>query len=174
MSSRREPVELCSLLQDVGITYRPLAEEKGIQPIINHPATSVTIKSDRAKVRAILDNLCSNAIEHCTSSHVEMLLEDTIPLKLSVRDDGPGLARGVRDAFRKRVLSVLSPRPGKDSQGIVIGLAIVQEYATQLRWDCQLETSEGNGACFTFSVPQGRRSGATRPGTTKHTRKEGR
>ena len=65
---------------------------------------------------------------------------------LTVRDDGPGLPREVRDRiFRDRV----SARPG----GTGLGLGLVRDLARDLEGDVEVLSVPGRGTAFTVALP---------------------
>lgn len=162
---RREQIDLRAVVDQVVAVYLPLAQKRDLHLLVTRPNQSVVFEGDKAKVRAILDNLCSNALEYCSSGNtVEIILRAGSPIELSIRDTGPGLPDVLGEAFGKGTLSVFEPHPGKNSQGLGMGLAIVREYADDLGWACRLDSSPTEGTSFTFSIPaeRGRRTKAAR------------
>lgn len=153
-SSIEKEVNLYALAKEVVESYKPLAEKRGVQLEVSSTERETTVFTSPVKVRAIFDNLCSNAVEYCRQGD---RLKVTIGksrkrLKLIVEDSGPGMPLELVSEFVAGHLSVLSPY-SSGSTGLGMGLAIVQNYSRDLGWDCKLRTIPNKGTFFEFSIP---------------------
>jgi signal transduction histidine kinase len=147
-------IDLCALAKDVVDVYQPLAAKKGIDLIADCCTDRVRVTTSPTKARAVLDNLCSNALEYCEARRsVKVSVQRSRnEIRLIVEDTGPGIRADIARRFSKGELSVLSPH-GSEGRGLGMGLAIVQDYAQDLKWNCSLTTEKGIGTKFVFVIP---------------------
>ena len=142
-------IDLRALLMQLNDEFQPLAAQKGLALKVipsNH-----TITSDATYIRRILQNLISNAIRYTKSGKI---LVGTRRMRRSLRievwDTGPGIpASEQEDIFREfhRLNAKSSP-----SEGLGLGLAIVERACALLRHPLQLDSVEGRGTCFRVTV----------------------
>jgi two-component system sensor histidine kinase GlrK len=118
--------------------------------------TSAIVIGDGNKIRAIVDNLMSNAIKYSPRAG-EILLELRIEndfAVLDVIDEGPGIDPGDRprifDSFYQG-----KNAPGGRIKGSGLGLAIAREYALAHggRIDVLDRSDGGRGAHFQLRLP---------------------
>ena len=104
-------------------------------------------------LQQILLNLTGNAIKHHDKStgQIEVTAEDLGSLQaFAVSDDGCGIAAQYHDRIFK-MFQTLKPRDQVEGSGM--GLAIVRKYIDQSGGSLSLESSEGAGSCFRFTLP---------------------
>jgi signal transduction histidine kinase len=106
---------------------------------------------DADAVRRALLNLIDNAIKHGRpSGEVQAGAEaDGQDIRLSVRDDGPGIAR--RDHRR---LFGRFERGATEAPGAGLGLYLVDQVARAHGGHVDLRTAEGRGCSFTLVLPR--------------------
>ncbi|MCC6473136.1 MAG: HAMP domain-containing histidine kinase [Burkholderiales bacterium] len=113
----------------------------------------VALRADPDKLRAIVDNLVSNAIKHSPDGGVIALeLRRTgADVVMEVRDSGPG----VPPDLRERVFDwFFSGRQGEATvRGTGLGLAIVREFVHAHRGTIEVMDNSPSGACFRVSLP---------------------
>ena len=125
---RREPVRLDQLARSVVTDHRVGALARGLRFRLS--VDPITVQGDRARLRAILDNLVSNAVKYSPrSGKIDIRVgEDTDGVALEVHDEGPGIPPEDRprvfDAFYQG-----RNQPGGPVQGTGLGLAIARECA---------------------------------------------
>ncbi len=105
---------------------------------------------DGDAVRQALVNLVENAIRHGREGgHVTvMAAADRSMVRLSVRDDGPGISRHERRSVFGRFVRGRSEGPGTG-----LGLYLVEQVARAHGGRVDLETEEGHGSTFTLVLP---------------------
>lgn len=141
------PVDVASLVRDSLAAHADLADAQAVELSYSGPDDLVVALPPGA-LESIVDNLVGNAIRYNRSGgHVEVTLAGsaTSMLTLSVLDDGPGIAPGLRDRIFERF------HRGSDASqsGSGLGLAIVASAARQLGATVTILDGEGNcGACF--------------------------
>ena len=111
----------------------------------------------RMPLQQILQNLVSNAVKHHDkpSGTVDITAENGADgLVVRVRDDGPGIPA----EFHARVFEMfqtLKPRTDKDGSGM--GLTLVKKLVTLHGGEIAIESQPGQGACFRFTWPEGKK-----------------
>lgn len=115
-----------------------------------------TIAGDPDRLRQILHNFLSNAVK-CTAPGAQIWVENETRgdrIRLSVRDNGPGVAREHRDhlfnAFERLVGDVAEPT----TAGAGLGLAIARRLAEAMDGTVGYEDAPGGGAVFFVSLPR--------------------
>ncbi|MEF8881894.1 MAG: PAS domain S-box protein [Halapricum sp.] len=128
----REPIELPDLVdscwRNVTSTNATIRTE-----------TDLTVSADRSRLRQLLENLFSNAIEHGGES-VTVTVGD-LDGGFYVEDDGPGIP----PEKRERVFDVGF---STSVNGTGFGLSIVEEVAEAHGWDVRVTRSSTGGARF--------------------------
>lgn len=120
-----------SLIEELGI----LSEEKG-QDLGVEGECEGSFLSDAKSVKAILTNLCSNAIKYAgEGGRIDLMAATTVQndrtyLILTVRDDGPGIAEDELKNVFEPFYRVGGDRQSKEGSGL--GLCIAKVQAEQL------------------------------------------
>src|SRR5439155_4699986 len=89
-----QPVNVATLIEDLFITVRPLADEYGSQLSFEHPTETLTVSTDPRRVRQILLNLLSNAIKFGQRQPimVQCTRNGDGGVSISVIDNGEGIS----------------------------------------------------------------------------------
>ncbi len=113
------------------------------------------IRADEGKIRQVLMNLLSNAVKftHVGGVTLQMRADEDaerVRLRCDVCDTGVGIAveeyDNLFDAFSQTT-------SGKNLQkGTGLGLAISHKFAEMMQGDIFVESTEGEGSIFTFTV----------------------
>lgn len=138
-------VSLGDLLRTAAEDWQFFALAKGLS--FEVVASTLVIRSDPVLLRAIVENLISNAIRHSDTGGVRVgCRRRGGVVRIEVLDTGPGL--GARHkAF------IESSGPGAfDTMGS--GLAIVREASTLLGHPLSVYASAGNGTRISVTVPR--------------------
>ncbi|AKS43185.1 hybrid sensor histidine kinase/response regulator transcription factor [Wenzhouxiangella marina] len=149
------PWSLSRVLELMVGSFRPLAEEKGLQFSADLQADCITC-CPRHHVEQIALNLISNAIKYSPKgASVQVLLragEDDGLLELCVVDTGPGIAEDEQQAIFERFHR--APDAYISGQaGAGIGLALVRESIEAMGGSIDLESRPGAGSRFTARLP---------------------
>ena len=115
-----------------------------------HDAELPEVSWDAEAVRRALLNLLDNAIKHGREDgHVEVhVAVERDSVRLSVRDDGPGIRR----LDRKRLFGKFE-RGGTETTGTGLGLYVVDRVARAHGGRVDLVTDEKRGSTFTLVLP---------------------
>jgi signal transduction histidine kinase len=126
------------------------AEQKGIQLIYEPGDAPETIRADNNKLFQILNNLIGNAIKFSPENETVTIRGSTVngDLKISVSDNGPGLSVEEQAAVFDRFKQV-----GRKTGGSGLGLAICKRLVELHNGRIWVESRQGEGANFLFSLP---------------------
>ena len=149
---RLQPVTFPSLIEDLFVTVRPLADQYGSSLAIEHDGTSMKVISDPRRVRQILLNLLSNAIKfgHGKPIRVRSLPQPEGGVVLEVIDQGEGIAPADREKIFDEFVQL-----GKTqlTEGTGLGLPISRRLAEMLRGTLEIESEAGEGSTFRLTLP---------------------
>lgn len=109
-----------------------------------------TVEADRNQLGQMFQNLVENAIEHGgagTSIHVGAERRDG-EVRFSVADDGPGIPENRHD----RIFDIFE-QGSRDNDGTGIGLAICDRIVSRHGGEMWVESEEGEGTTFYFTIP---------------------
>ena len=155
MEMRPEQISLERMVRDMGRTFDPVANQKGLKF-----KTTVAddlpdfIEADRLRLEQVLKNLLSNAFKFTENGSVELKLSlmGADRIAISVIDTGIGISKdhqqAIFDAFRQAD-GTISRKYG----GTGLGLSISRELARLLGGSIQLASKVGQGSTFTVSIP---------------------
>jgi len=149
--------------------FKPEAEQKGLQLNFKNSLTSkeAIIKTDKEKVYSILTNLVKNAIKYSDNGAIEIgynlvdmpvetqgiaSLQQPQQLKFYVKDTGIGIPVDRQEAvFDRFVQADIGDK--RAFQGAGLGLSISKAYVEMLGGKIWLESEEGKGSIFYFTIP---------------------
>lgn len=139
--------------------FKPEVEAKGMKLLFNNtlPASEAIIKTDREKLYAILTNLVKNAIKYSRKGTIELgynrvKKDEHADLLFYVKDTGNGIPKDRQDVIFERFIQA-DVTDKKAMQGAGLGLAITKSYVEMLGGKIWLESEEGVGSTFFFSLP---------------------
>ena len=135
--------------------FLPLAKEKKLQLILNTniPPEKSCIVTDKFILDNILTNLINNALKFTNKGSVE--IGNSIAgknVKFWIKDSGIGIPRDRQKAvFERFVQANLNMTRAHEGSGL--GLSIVKAYVEILKGEIWLDSNEGEGTTFTFTIP---------------------
>ena len=155
--------DLVALVERIVRAAGPLADQRGVRMMIDHPDGAVRAEVDVRRVERIVRNLVTNAIDHAraddpTEVVIVQLACDDDAAAITVRDHGIGLAPGEAAMVFNRFWRS-DPARTRTSGGTGLGLAIAQEDAHLHGGWLQAWGRLGQGAQFRLTLP--RRTGVT-------------
>lgn len=148
-----ETIQLRMLVDDVLDLTRPLA--RGDVALQNHVPNGMIIAGDTGRVVQILNNLLGNAAKFTDSGFIRVSAkqyEDTHRVAISVLDTGTGIPQNkLHSIFLpfEQVDIAITKKYG----GFGLGLKIVQDLVKAHGGDIWVQSMEGRGSCFTFTMP---------------------
>ncbi len=149
---------LQNLLDDFADTLAVRAHEKGLEFLCSaEPAVPTLLRGDPGRLRQILTNLAGNAVKFTPKGEVAVRVslveekETECRLRFSVRDTGIGVPKekiGVLFAKFSQADASTTRRYG----GTGLGLAISKQLAELMGGEAGVESEEGQGSEFWFTV----------------------
>jgi two-component system phosphate regulon sensor histidine kinase PhoR len=133
-----------TLLQDMEV-----AASKGGTRLSNRVPDDLDVRADAALVRRIFQNLVSNAIRYAPGGEVVVGARQGSDgvVQCWVSDNGAGIPADRLD----KVFDVLETDPEHDGTGL--GLAIVKTFVEAHGGTVSVESTEGQGSKFLFTLP---------------------
>ncbi|MBN1926562.1 MAG: response regulator [Prolixibacteraceae bacterium] len=135
--------------------FEPEANAKKIDlSFINSlPSHEAIIKTDREKVYAILTNLVKNAIKYSNKGSITFgYVKKGNELEFFVRDTGIGIPKDRQEVIFERFIQADNDNI-KTVQGAGLGLAITKAFLEMLEGKIWVESEEGIGSTFYFTLP---------------------
>jgi signal transduction histidine kinase len=147
-----QPVMFPSLIEDLFVTVRPLADEYGSTLSLEMEAEEpFTVVSDPRRVRQILLNLLSNAIKFGEGKPIRVLCKqnESKGVEIEVIDQGVGIANDdIARIFEEFVQVSESKQPGTG-----LGLPISRRLAQLLDGSLIVESVPAKGSTFRLTLP---------------------
>lgn len=135
--------------------FRREVEEKGLMLQFHNglPWEEALVTTDREKLFAILTNLVKNAIKCTKKGIIEFgYQKKDKDLEFFVRDTGHGVPKHRMDAIFDRFVQAENIEE-IDRQGVGLGLSITKSYIDMLGGKIWLDSEEGFGSTFYFTIP---------------------
>jgi len=160
-------------LKNLHTFFKPEADQKGINFTIGSLLKNgqSVVNTDAAKLDAILTNLLKNAVKYTDKGFIEFgvstnstsnLNADSGPvateqgrnneLKFYVKDSGIGVPEEKKQVIFDRFVQA-DIEDKKAKQGAGLGLSISKAYIEMLGGEIWLESQEGLGSTFYFTIP---------------------
>lgn len=126
------------------------AGKKGIQIVLD--AENLVLKTDYSKLDSILTNLIKNAIKFTHSGKIQISCKHQKESVLfEVKDTGIGIPKDRLDHIFER-FNQANISKSRSYEGSGLGLAISKAYAIMLGGDIWVESEEGKGSSFYFTI----------------------
>jgi signal transduction histidine kinase len=154
LSAEREEFSVVELLRELRVDREPpLDKLVTLQWLI--PDDLPTMRSDKAKLRIILQNLINNAIKFTDEGTIQVSTRQTPDRKrieFEVADSGIGISKEtvpfIFDKFRQADSSSTRQRGG-----VGLGLHIVRVFTESLGGTVSVKSQLGKGSTFTLVLP---------------------
>jgi PAS domain S-box-containing protein len=135
--------------------FQPETKQKGIHLYISKelPTKYSIIKTDREKLYAILSNLVKNAIKFTNEGGIEFGCEKKGKnIEFFVKDSGIGISNSQKNVVFERFRQA-NETISRSHEGSGLGLAISKAYVEMLGGKIRVESEEGKGSTFYFTIP---------------------
>jgi signal transduction histidine kinase len=150
----KRDLQLKSFLENLKSNYEvPL--NKGIAVNWDYPMDTVTIHSDSAKLKHILQNLINNAIKFTAQGSVNITakyLPETDTVEFQVADTGIGISEEMLPTIFE-IFQQVDSSETRTYGGVGIGLYIVKKYTDLLGGEIVATSAPGKGTTFTLTIP---------------------
>lgn len=151
---RPEEIDLKAAIQRNVALAQLEANQKSIQ-LIQNMSHAGAIRVDKDMFDFILRNLLNNAIKFSNKGGVVSIdaKREKQHWLISIQDDGVGISKeNLAKVLDKEMF--YSSRGTQQEKGIGIGLSLCQEFVQKHGGMLWVESEEGQGATFHFSIPQ--------------------
>jgi len=154
---RREPIDLRVLVDECVESAQALVRDKPLKIETDVPLELPPLEADATKVRQIVLNLLANAVKFTSGGLVLVrVVPEPDAVRVSVADTGVG----IRQADVARLFEPfnrLESSPTADPGGVGLGLAISKSVVELHGGRIWVESREGHGSTFHFTLPIARR-----------------
>ncbi|MER9655930.1 PAS domain-containing protein [Mesorhizobium sp. M0152] len=151
------PFNLAEAIEDVATLVSTRAKEKDLELIVRiEPGLESLFIGDVGRIRQIVTNLLGNAVKFTEEGHVLVdVTGERVPagtsLTISVTDTGIGIPEGkLKQVFEK--FSQVDTSSTRRHEGTGLGLAITSRLVELMGGDIGVESAEGKGSTFWFTV----------------------
>lgn len=158
MEIHRLPFRVPVLFREVGMSFRPLAEAKGLtlECMLLPEEMEQVYLGDTIRIRQVVSNLLSNAIKFTDEGRVSLIVSiESVEsfqyaLTIIVSDSGPGIP----PEERERIFGEFTRVYGENrAEGFGLGLAITRKLVELMHGELILDSSVGQGSTFKIRVP---------------------
>ncbi|BDG59087.1 sensor histidine kinase [Caldinitratiruptor microaerophilus] len=148
------PVPVNDLLAHAAGALRAHAEEKGLVLQVDPDPEESVVRADPDRILLVLTNLLTNAVRYTPrGGRVTVRAErQGRRVVIAVADSGPGIPRELQSRIFEKFYQV----PGRPRGGAGLGLAICKEVVQAHGGRIWVESEEGRGATFRFTLPLAR------------------
>lgn len=146
-------IELAKELQNCIDIIQPTAAKSGtrLQLKIIGPLPRY-ILMDSMRLRQVILNIMGNAVKFTKNGEVKLLVESkNSHLCFGIEDNGPGIPESLQTSIFEPYKQ--SDLGAKDQSSTGLGLAITKSILAIMGGDIWLESAEGEGSCFYFTLP---------------------
>ena len=147
-------INIEELLNSVFALFKPEAEKKGLQMIKHYPSNrGRTLTTDKEKLLKILSYLIKNAVKYTHTGSIELGYSiQANDFLFYVKDTGIGISKDKQEAiFDYFVQADLMATKVYEGNGL--GLSISKAFVEMLGGKIWVESKEGAGSQFYFTVP---------------------
>ena len=148
-----------SVLEDTTEMLMCKAEKKGLELVCHIPPDlPAAVQGDPSRLRQILMNLATNSIKFTDQGQVVIKAEkqaetdESVTVLFTVADTGIGIAKGRLDRLFKS-FSQVDASTTRRYGGSGLGLAICRQLVELMHGEIGVESKEGVGSKFWFSIP---------------------
>ena len=146
------PFTPSQLFEEIVVSFQPLVVAKGLTLKCQiSPELSGQYTSDPLRIHQIVNNLLSNAVKFTQKGGITLSATyATSRLILKIADTGKGMAKEDKD----RIFQEFTRLAGaQGEEGFGLGLSIVYKLVKLLGGNIEVESTLGEGSCFTVLLP---------------------
>jgi protein-histidine pros-kinase len=153
-----ESVVCQRVIEEVGATLGPMAQNKGLRFDVSMPEDDVTIMTDRRALSQIIINLTNNAIKFTEKGTIRVKLGQLREngrrvTEISVADTGIGI-RAEDQAKLFDAFTLIDRQIARRHEGAGLGLHLSQKLAMLLGGRVSFESEHGKGSKFRLFIEE--------------------
>ena len=150
------PLRLDEVVRETIASLQPVAKKKRIR-LIEQPAHRIPpVAADKSLITQAVKNLVNNAIKYSperTTVTVSTALEAEA-VRVCVEDRGFGIPAEAKERVWDKFYRVVREGQEKDEESTGLGLSFVREVVEQHGGSVDLDSQEGRGSKFSFTLPR--------------------
>jgi two-component system phosphate regulon sensor histidine kinase PhoR len=150
------PLRLDEVVRETITSLQPVAKKKRIR-LIEQPAHRIPpVAADKSLITQAVKNLLNNAIKYSperTTVTVSTALEAE-SVRVCVEDRGFGIPAEAKERVWDKFYRVVREGQEKDEESTGLGLSFVREVVEQHGGRVDLDSEEGRGSRFSFTLPR--------------------
>ena len=150
------PLRLDEVVRETITSLQPVAKKKRIR-LIEQPAHRIPpVAADKSLITQAVKNLVNNAIKYSperTTVTVSTALEAEA-VRVCVEDRGFGIPAESKERVWDKFYRVVREGQEKDEESTGLGLSFVREVVEQHGGRVDLDSEEGRGSKFSFTLPR--------------------
>ncbi len=149
----RQAVRVSELVDEVVRMLAPTFDERDVAIRVDIPASLPRMDADPDLMKQVLVNLLNNAVKYSPAGTTVTVRAEEAPVdvRITVEDEGIGIPADQLDSVFEKFFRV---RDRRGMEGVGLGLAIVRNIVEQHGGTITVESEEGRGTRFTFTVPR--------------------
>lgn len=152
-----EEIDVAIFASEIKASFHAMAQEAGVHFDLQIDSDLEVVRGDRRKIRQIVTNLVTNAINYCGRDRPDksVLLEFGLAgnsWQISVKDTGIGIPPEHLDSIFDEFKRVSFPEVVK---GAGLGLAITKRLVEELHGTIEVVSEMGQGSRFVVTIPKG-------------------
>ena len=150
------PLRLDEVVRETIASLQPVAKKKRIR-LLEQPAHRIPpVAADKSLITQAVKNLVNNAIKYSperTTVTVSTALEAEA-VRVCVEDRGFGIPAEAKERVWDKFYRVVREGQEKDEESTGLGLSFVREVVEQHGGQVELDSEEGRGSRFSFTLPR--------------------
>ena len=150
------PLRLDEVVRETIASLQPVAKKKRIR-LLEQPAHRIPpVAADKSLITQAVKNLVNNAIKYSperTTVTVSTALEAEA-VRVCVEDRGFGIPAEAKERVWDKFYRVVREGQEKDEESTGLGLSFVREVVEQHGGHVELDSVEGRGSKFSFTLPR--------------------
>jgi PAS domain S-box-containing protein len=151
LALHKKNFEMDELISSIVSDFQYITKTHSVE---RHGHLKMTIYADRERIAQVLVNLISNAIKYSPGADKVNVIasQQEKMIIIAVQDFGLGIPKEEQDKIFERFFRVKGKRE-EDISGLGLGLYISNEIITRHKGKIWVESKEGEGSTFYFSLP---------------------
>ncbi|MGB3299866.1 MAG: HAMP domain-containing sensor histidine kinase, partial [Phormidesmis sp.] len=153
--TRREAIDLATVLKNVVEEQQAIAQAKSLTLSYTAPDSTLLIKGDPDQLTRLFTNLIANAIHYTPAGEVAVILQATSyqTILVTVKDTGIGIPEKDLSRIFDRFYRV-DPARSRSAGGSGLGLAIAQVITHNHQGQLTLTSKPGHGTSAIVTLPK--------------------
>lgn len=151
----RTALDLNAIVHDVVSVLGPALREREMRVVVDVAQDLPRVEGDPDLIKQVFINLLTNAIKYSSRGTVITVQahEEAVNVVVSVADQGVGIPKDEVGSVFDKYFRARSQRDSK-LEGLGLGLAIVKNIVEQHGGTIRVESEEGRGTTFHFTLPR--------------------